>query len=172
MPRANDTGDDGDPDDTGVPSTVIDEQAPLLQVGVSVKLEVADGTDSEYVRTVGLNEGCSVPELTVSEDKVASLLFNTKVYVTDFAVSIVSWQVPGACPAQSPPQVPATWLESGSAVSVTGVPTSYEGEHTPGQVAPPGVACIEPPPPVTDIDSVTWLRVNVAVADLAWLMVT
>ena len=57
----------------GMPLTV-SVDAGSVHVGVRVMLDTECGTDNVYTRTDELNAGCSVPELNVNADSVASLV--------------------------------------------------------------------------------------------------
>jgi hypothetical protein len=90
------------------------------------------------------------------------------VAVTDSAALIVTVQIP--VPVQAPLHPAKLQPEAGVAVSITEVPLSKVVEQTPGQVIPDGLLVTVPLPAIVTFNGK--IRMNVAVTDSAWLIVT
>jgi phage tail protein X len=132
----------------------------------------------EFFRVTVFN-GLSTPVATVPKFRLVGVkvtagpLLELKVAVTDLAALMVTLQVP--VPLQAPPQPANVEPEPATSVSVTTVPLLKSWLHVLGQVIPLGLLVIVPDPvpaKVTERAKVVTVVLNVAVTDLAALMVT
>jgi hypothetical protein len=132
----------------------------------------------EFFRVTVFN-GLSTPVATVPKFRLVGVkvtagpLLELKVAVTDLAALMVTLQVP--VPLQAPPQPANVEPEPATCVRVTTVPLLKFALHVLGQLIPVGLLVIVPDPvpaSVTERAKVVTVVLNVAVTDLAALMVT
>src|SRR5262245_33661911 len=155
--------------------------ASSLPLRRSTRSSASCSSDSSSTRTrrSPINER---PIRTPSRSPSTALSDSAKVAVTCLATSIVTSQVSDE-PEHAPPQLSREWFSSGTAVSVTFVPSANCSEQSGGQLIPGPVTLPAPdtetssvrdagPPPSPPPPPPAGSGANIAVTFRAWVIVT